>query len=113
MDPCLNPQSFRSHGQFLSFDRERGARLNADGLGADIDAEGEEGWAGVLHADLTAAMPFEWIDDSLPKNGLGKLEDYEASRTVPGECRREAKLSEAAHSAFTGLHNNLTTAMGE
>ncbi|KAK1231220.1 hypothetical protein PQX77_005665 [Marasmius sp. AFHP31] len=85
MNPCLNPQLFRSHGQFLSFDGGRGAHLSAGGLGEDIDTEGEEGWVGVisysptqLHADLTAAIPLEWIDDSLPKNVLDKLEDYEA-----------------------------------
>ncbi|KAJ8085891.1 hypothetical protein PM082_004710 [Marasmius tenuissimus] len=43
MDPCLNPQLFRSHGQFLSFDGGRGMHLNAGGLGEDIDAEREEG----------------------------------------------------------------------
>ncbi|KAJ8085876.1 hypothetical protein PM082_004695 [Marasmius tenuissimus] len=60
------PKLFRSHGQFLSFHGGRGARLNAGGLGEDIDAEGEEGWAGVmsysptqLHSDLTAAITHE------------------------------------------------------
>ncbi|KAL0062424.1 hypothetical protein AAF712_010703 [Marasmius tenuissimus] len=68
----------------FELDGGRGAHLDAGGLSEDIDAEGEEGRVGViwyspiqLHADLTAAIPLKWTDDSPPKNGLDNLEDHE------------------------------------
>ncbi|KAL0567527.1 hypothetical protein V5O48_014462, partial [Marasmius crinis-equi] len=69
MDPCSHPHLFRTHGQFLSFDRGRGPNLpQYDSV--LLGAEEEMGWVGVislsptkLHADMTAAIPFEWVED--------------------------------------------------
>ncbi|KAJ8085894.1 hypothetical protein PM082_004713 [Marasmius tenuissimus] len=93
------PAIFRSHGQFSNFGG-RGAHLNADGLGGDIDAEGEEGWVGVisysptqLHPDLTAVIPLECIYDSLLKNALDKLDYYEAhNEQIPVNAEGRRKL---------------------
>ncbi|ESK83594.1 glycosyltransferase family 90 protein [Moniliophthora roreri MCA 2997] len=72
MDPCQHPHLFRMHGQFLSFDHGRGPHLQ------QYDSDATESWVGVisfspsrLHADLTAAIPLEWVQDS-------DLEDDEA-----------------------------------
>ncbi|KAK1229965.1 hypothetical protein PQX77_006959 [Marasmius sp. AFHP31] len=70
MDPCVHPHLFRTHGQFLSFDSGRGPNLpQYDSV--FLGAEEELGWVGVvsysptkLHADITAAIPYDWEEDA-------------------------------------------------
>ncbi|KAG7096513.1 hypothetical protein E1B28_003942 [Marasmius oreades] len=107
-NPCLNPHLFRAHGQFLSFDGGRGAHLRSGGLGEDIDSGGEEGWVGVisfspteLHADITAAIPLEWIDDSeesdesyTNNDGQVLMNPSEPERNHPRELTTQSQQSE-------------------
>ncbi|KAL0061400.1 hypothetical protein AAF712_011801 [Marasmius tenuissimus] len=70
MDPCAHPHLFRTHGQFLSYDGGRGPNLpQYDSV--FLGAEEELGWVGVvsysptkLHADITAAIPYDWEEDA-------------------------------------------------